>query len=102
DIHLKSGATFNSVLNRLSEGRPVVVLLGWGTLVLPGLFGEPNFVPETMHYVCLTGFDKASETLFYMDTNGASSQFGFSEFQDKWNWPGAGIYYEALKGFGVK
>jgi Ca2+-binding RTX toxin-like protein len=104
NTHLQSGADFQSILDRLGEGRPVIALIGWGTIYLPSPI--PFFVdsvPEKMHYICLTGFDMASDTLFYMDTNGESKTMSFTEFQDKWDWPAAGAYYEwILKPIGIQ
>ncbi|HJZ89452.1 MAG TPA: C39 family peptidase, partial [Gemmataceae bacterium] len=108
DVHLASNASFQSVLDRLGEGRPVIALLGWGETTVPVF--EPwspvpvefDTAPDTLHYVCLTGFDMSSSTIFYTDTNGAAKSMSFSAFQKKWNWPGDGLVYDGLAAMGVK
>jgi Peptidase_C39 like family/RTX calcium-binding nonapeptide repeat (4 copies) len=108
DVHLASNASFQSVLDRLGEGRPVVALLGWGEVDVPSPPESPwdfdlfDTAPETLHYVCLTGFDMSSSTIFYTDTNGAAKSMSFSSFQQKWNWPGDGLVYAGLSAMGVK
>jgi Ca2+-binding RTX toxin-like protein len=102
----QSGAGFDTVINLLAQGRPVVALIGWGSVDLP--FPLPwnpfNFdtAPEKLHYVCLRGFDAAAQRIFYTDTNGQQKSFTYGEFQQKWNWPGDGIPYATLSGMGVK
>src|SRR5262245_10302558 len=106
DIHLQSGASFQTVLDRLGEGRPVVALLGWGETEIPVPYPwnpfNTDIAPETLHYVCLTGFDMSTSTIFYTDTNGAAKSMSFGAFQQKWNWPGDGVPYEFLEGIGAK
>jgi Ca2+-binding RTX toxin-like protein len=100
----ESGASFQSVLDRLGEGRPVIALIGWGQVPVPDPLFPPawNVAPETLHYICLTGFDLASDTLYYTDTNGQAKSMSFVEFQQKWNWPGDGGTYLMLSALTVK
>lgn len=103
NTQLKSGAEFQDVIDRLSEGRPVITLIGWGTIYLPSPI--PFYVdtaPQTLHYVCLTGFDLDKQEIYYMDTNGVSSTFTYSDFQEKWNWPGSGAAYGILAALGIR
>jgi Ca2+-binding RTX toxin-like protein len=99
-----SGAEFQDVLDRLGEGRPVIALIGWGQVFLPDpLFPLIwNSAPEKMHYICLTGFDLASDTLYYTDTNGEAKSMGFNEFQQKWNWPADGGTYLLMQAMSLK
>ncbi|HKB04464.1 MAG TPA: C39 family peptidase, partial [Gemmataceae bacterium] len=103
---LASGATFQSVLDRLGEGRPVVALLGWGEVEIPVPYPwnplNTEIAPETLHYVCLTGFDLNSGTFFYTDTNGQAKSMSFSSFLEKWSWPATGAIYDGLAALGVK
>jgi RTX calcium-binding nonapeptide repeat (4 copies)/Peptidase_C39 like family len=101
---LQSGADFNSILARLGEGRPVVALIGWGSVPVPSPipFVFVDLAPEALHYICLTGFDMASDTLYYMDTNGVSKQMSFTEFQDKWDWTATGAVYGFMYGLGIR
>ena len=108
DTQLASGADFQSVLDRLGEGRPVVALLGWGEVDVPVPPESPwdfdlfDTAPETLHYVCLTGFDSAAGTIFYTDTSGTAKSMSYAAFQKKWNWPGDGLPLEVLEALGVK
>ena len=106
DMHLASGATFQDVLDRLGEGRPVIALIGWGELHIPAPvpWNPLNFdtAPANLHYICLTGFDQATSTLFYTDTDGVAKTMSFSDFQQMWDWPGDGMIYAALSAAGVK
>jgi uncharacterized protein YvpB len=106
NTQLASGASFQSVLDRLGEGRPVVALLGWGEVEVPVPYPwnplNTEIAPETLHYVCLTGFDLSSGTIFYTDTNGVAKSMSFSSFLDKWSWPATGVIYDGLAALGVK
>jgi Ca2+-binding RTX toxin-like protein len=108
DTQLASGASFQSVLDRLGEGRPVIALLGWGEVDIPVPPEHPfdfdlfDTAPDTLHYVCLTGFDAPSQTVFYTDTDGTAKSMSYAAFQQKWNWPGDGIPLAALEAVGVK
>lgn len=99
---LKSGATFATLLARLGEGRPVVALIGWGEIYVPNPLSPLDLAPEKLHYICLTGFDRATDTLFYTDTNGAEKTMGFSEFQNKWDWPAGPTTYLWMSALGIK
>lgn len=108
DVHLASGAAFSSVLARLGEGRPVIALLGWGEVDIPVPPDAPwdfdffDTAPDTLHYVCLTGFDAPTQTLFYTDTDGNAKSLSYGAFQQKWDWPGDGLSLAALEAIGVK
>jgi hypothetical protein len=104
----QSGASFQQVLDLLGQGRPVIALIGWGSTTVP-IF-EPwspvpvefATAPDTLHYICLTGFDKAQQKLFYTDTNGVKKSYTYGQFQNRWNWPGDGAIYAGLSAMGIK
>src|SRR5262249_33938266 len=100
---LKSGASFNDVLNRLGEGRPVVALIGWGSRPVPSPnpFKPIDLVPEALHYICLTGYDLTDGSLNFTDTNGEAGQMSFAQFQAFWNWTADGVAYAALDALGI-
>jgi hypothetical protein len=87
DSQRESRTEFNRVLQLLDEGHPVVALLGWGRDDL-WLLGT---VPDTLHYVVLTGFNLLSDTMFYTDTDGKECQYGLDDFYQQWNWYSDGI-----------
>jgi RTX calcium-binding nonapeptide repeat (4 copies)/Peptidase_C39 like family len=108
DVHLASGASFQDILARLGEG-PVLALIDAGDPTTVPIF-EPWFpipvefdtAPGALHYICLTGFDLASSTIFFTDTDGTAKSMGFAEFQQRWNFPADGAVYDGLYALGVK
>ncbi|WP_020470607.1 C39 family peptidase [Zavarzinella formosa] len=104
DTQLESGAQFQDILDRLGEGRPVVALIGWGSVPVPSPNpGKPwDIAPSKLHYVCMTGFDMDKGEVYFTDTNGQAKSMTFDQFQGYWNWPGDGLVYAALSGLGVK
>jgi len=64
----------------------VVALLGWGRSYTFAL----GTVPSKLHWVALTGFDKKSQQIFYMDTDGVQKSYSYAEFNQKWNWYSSG------------
>jgi uncharacterized protein with LGFP repeats len=94
DSQRESRTSFNRVLQLLSEGRPVVALLGWGRDYTIGL----GTVPDKLHYVVLTGFDLMAKTISYTNTNGEELQYSFQEFNDKWDWYSSGAKGAFLTG----
>ena len=102
DTHLKSGATFDYLLARLAEGRPVVALIGWGEIYVPVPPVPLDLAPETLHYICLTGVDLADQKLFYTDTNGEEKSMSFATFKDRWDWPAGSMTYAWLSAMGIK
>jgi RTX calcium-binding nonapeptide repeat (4 copies) len=106
DIHRVSGASFQSVLDRLAEGRPVIALLGEGEVEVevpyPWDPDNTDTAPAALYYVCVTGFDLSSDTIFYTQPNGYAKSVSFSEFQQKWNWAADGAVYDYLSDRGVK
>jgi Ca2+-binding RTX toxin-like protein len=91
DSYRESRTNFDRVLQVLSEGKPVVALIGKGRDYTFGL----GSVPKTLHWIVLTGFDKKTNTIFYTDTkpdkNGAiQKQYTYDQFNQVWNWYSSG------------
>jgi Ca2+-binding RTX toxin-like protein len=106
---MQQGANFQTVLNVLAQGRPMVALIGWGEITVPVVVpvaGIPIVTiataPEMLHYICLTGFDATTQRILYTDTNGEQKSMSYGDFQAQWNWPGDGAIYETLKSLGIK
>jgi hypothetical protein len=109
NTHLASGASFQDVLDRLGEGRPVIALIDAGEPTTVPVFNPflpiPvgfDTAPGALHYVCLTGFDLPSGKVFFTDTDGTAKFMGFDEFQQRWNWQADGLVYAGLSALGVQ
>jgi len=59
-------------------------------------------VPEGLHYICLTGYDMDSQTIYFTDTNGEAKSFSFETFQARWNFAGDGVAYLGMEALGIK
>jgi Ca2+-binding RTX toxin-like protein len=95
DVNMEQETSFDRVLDVLGQGKPVIALLK---------VGEKQFLTEgipLLHYVVLTGFDMASQTLYYTDTNGGSYSMSYAQFNDQWNWSDGGLFRPVLKLAGV-
>ena len=101
---LQSGADFDDVLARLGEGRPVVTLIGWGSVPVfsPNPVDPIDMIPTGLHYICLTGYDLADQKVYYTDTDGEATSMTFDQFKAYWNWTGDGLAYETLSALGIK
>jgi hypothetical protein len=75
DISLHTGASLDSVLERLGSGNPVIPLIA------------PS--KRNLHYVVLNGFDLDNQTVRFVDTNGGSGSMTFSQFDRQWVWTNA-------------
>jgi hypothetical protein len=51
-----------------------------------------------LHYVTLTGFDQATQQIFYTDTDGRQKSWSYAEFQRVWNFPASGASGDFLTG----
>jgi Ca2+-binding RTX toxin-like protein len=95
---LATGASFETVVDLLREGKPVIALIASGLSSDDGFWGKVGI----LHYVVLNGIDEATQTLYYMDTDGVQKSWSYAEFQDRWNWGGSwftGIAGDAAQGF---
>ncbi|MBA2227083.1 C39 family peptidase [Thermogemmata fonticola] len=96
ETQLATGASFETVVNLLRQGRPVIALVASG--ILSDFLGKVGI----LHYVVLNGIDEATQTLYYMDTDGVQRSWSYAEFQDRWNWGGSwftGLAGDAAQGF---
>lgn len=103
---LASGASIQTLLGLLGQGRPVVALIGWDPITVPFPLPTNPFNTETaptkLHYILLTGFDQSTGALFAVDTDGSKATYSAQQFTNLWNWPATGPLYDALAGLGVK
>ena len=98
---MNDDAEFEDILEKLGQGRPVIALIGWGEVLIPGPF-FPESAPEALHYICLTGFDMATETLFYTDTDGVEKTYSFATFIERWtDWAAGPTISAFLSSIGV-
>lgn len=81
DTVLEKESNLQHVLDLLASGKPVIALVAVGTKSL-GIGGKYGL----LHYVVLTGFDQASQTIRLVDTNGAQKTWTFAEFDKNWKW----------------
>ncbi len=96
DTQLATGASFETVTNLLRQGKPVIALIASG---LHSFLGNNVGI---LHYVVLNGIDEATQTLYYMDTDGVQKSWSYEEFQDRWNWGRnwfTGVAGDAAQGF---
>ncbi|MEE3716119.1 C39 family peptidase [Tumidithrix elongata RA019] len=87
-----------TLLSLLETGKPVIGLIRVGSFKVP-LFGTAPY----LHWVALTGFDRAQQQIYYTDTNSQESSMSYEEFLRKWNLGSDGNAVNAiLKGNGVE
>jgi hypothetical protein len=81
DITLEKESSLQGVLDLLGSGRLGIALVATDkkSLSIGGSYG-------LMHYVVLNGFDLATQTIKYVDTNGAQKSWTFAEFDYHWKW----------------
>jgi hypothetical protein len=98
ESRLESLGNFDRVLELLGSGAPVVALVGFGSISVNfGIF-ESGTTPRMLHYVTLTGFDRASQRIFYTDTDGARKSWSFAHFNRIWNFPASGATGDFITG----
>jgi hypothetical protein len=81
DTVLEKQSNLSRVLDLLGSGKPVIALVAVGTksLSIGGKIG-------LLHYIVLNGFDQASQTIRFVNTNGAQETWTFAEFDKNWKW----------------
>jgi hypothetical protein len=99
-VRLERGTSFSSLLNLLSDGKPVITLLRVGSIppetTLSGTWPE-------LHWVAVHGFNAMDRMIYYTDTDGGRYQISYDEFQGQWDWRvGRGFASEALHRNGVQ
>lgn len=68
------------MIELLLEGKPVIALVSMGKKFI-GIGSVAK-----LHYVVMTGYDKATDTFQYTNTNGAEDTWSRAEFEDHWDW----------------
>lgn len=82
---LETESSQSRVLNLLRSGKPVIALVATDKVSITAL-GVTIGHYGLMHYVVLNGFDQASQTIRYVDTDGVSKTWTYSEFDYHWRW----------------
>lgn len=98
DVNYPGGA-LNRVLDILGTGKPVIALVNAGGYRSESFLGvSTGTVPTKLHWIVLTGFNKATSTISYTDTSGVATTMSFSEFYSRWNWSSSGALGGGLTG----
>jgi Ca2+-binding RTX toxin-like protein len=85
NVSLETGAGRDRVLQLLAQGKPVIGLVAvdkidiekWGVKV--GTYAN-------LHYMVFNGFDQATGTIRFVDTNGATGTWTYDQFSKHSNW----------------
>lgn len=106
DVKLETGASRDHVLELLAKGKPVIALVAVKKVDIEK-FGIKVGTYGLLHYVVLNGFDQATQTIRYVDTDGVAKTWSYSEFTKRSNWvdyfTGTGnVYQETLRGLGMR
>lgn len=100
DINAGDGG-LDHVLNLLAAGKPVIALINPSgqSVDIHGPFGITlGHLPQSLHYVVLTGYDRLHATVSFMNTNGHSVTESFGQFNQQWNWSAGGAAGDFLTG----
>ena len=98
DVNYAGGA-LNRVLDILGTGKPVIALVNAGGYFSESFLGiSTGTVPDGLHWIALTGFNKANSTISFTDTSGVSKTWSFGEFYSRWNWSSSGALGGGLTG----
>lgn len=102
---LANRSTLQFVLDRLGEGRPVIALINSsGTLMGNGRISDAGYirvggvVPKTLHWIVLSGYNVETQMISYMDYDGVSKQYSYTEFMARWDYRTSGPTGAALTG----
>lgn len=101
EVSLEKESSLGRVTQLLSSGKPVMVLVSMDVIdIFVGTIG-------LMHYVVLDGYNASTQTVQYVDTNGAHGSWRMAEFDFHWKWfdyfSGLGAGYQAtLYGAGLR
>jgi Ca2+-binding RTX toxin-like protein len=106
DVKLQTGASRADVLEQLGKGKPVIALVAVKKVDIEKL-GIKVGTYGLLHYVVLTGYDQATETIRYVDTTGENKTWSYAEFSKRSNWvdyfTGAGnVAQESLRVMGMR
>jgi Peptidase_C39 like family len=112
ETQVANKSNLDFVLQLLGEGRPVIALINSaGTLGNNGRIKDDGYltkfggivplfsvVPKSLHYITLSGFDLDKEEIYYMDFDGASKKYSFTEFMARWDYRTKGPVGDFLTG----
>ncbi len=92
----------NTILSLVASGKPVIALINpTGQSHDVGDIGSIftlGHLPNELHWVVVTGFNRANQTITYMDTNGQQVTMSFAQFNTDWNWSAGGAVGDFLTG----
>ena len=92
DVKLQRKASFNDLVNLISQGKPVITLVK----LKGGHF-------PTMHWWIVDGIDKRNRKFHVTDTNNSKRWYSYNEFRKKWDWKiGEGAAKRILKANGLE
>jgi hypothetical protein len=87
DVKLETGASRDRVLQLLGQGKPVIALVAVKKVdIKDPVFGTQIGTYGLLHYVVLTGYDQATQTIRYTDTTGEAKTWSYAEFSKRSNW----------------
>ena len=93
------------ILDLVASGKPVIALVN-----VPGTshdVGDVDFLfvhttlghlPDELHWVVVTGYDRVNQTVTFMDTNGSPKTMSYGDFNRRWNWSSGGVVGDFLTG----
>jgi hypothetical protein len=105
------GAGLEPIFAALAQGRPVIALVnptgGEHDVGSVEVLGQEiitgGHLPDSLHWLVVTGFDRAAQTFTIVNTNGAVETWSFDTFYQRWNWSAGGAVGDFLTGtLGVK
>jgi hypothetical protein len=63
---VKNGAAYNRIVRLLDEGKPVIVMIGWGGQNVRDVV-SPHDAAKTLHWIVVRGHDPRARTLHVLD-----------------------------------
>jgi len=111
---LSTGRNIDHLLEQVAQGKPVVAMLGvqdyrevdlgpitnWLNIIIGRKINRIPLEPS-LHWVAVTGFDRASERIFYTATDGKSYSDSMAAFSKQFNWRFDDASQKAAQAVGV-
>jgi uncharacterized protein with LGFP repeats len=91
----------NRILDLVASGKPVIALInptGQSHDVANFGFVTGGHIPNELHWVVVTGYNRMARTVTYMDTDGKLKTLSFDQFNQDWNWSAGGAAGDFLTG----